>query len=143
MATKGNPMSATEETREVVTEFYKRLDAGDTAAATAPFADTVHWDIPGDTRHVPWIGRRHTREDVARFWDALAESLDRELFRVRTVLADGPNAVALGNLRSRVRATGRLIELEFATEFTVNNARITRYVLFEDSWRVAQAVSGE
>lgn len=72
----------------------------------------------------------------------LAEYLDRELFRVRTILVDGPNAVALGDVRSRVRTTGKLIELEFATKFTVDNGMITRYVLFEDSWQVAQAVSG-
>ncbi|GAA4534557.1 nuclear transport factor 2 family protein [Amycolatopsis samaneae] len=124
--------------------LYARLGAGDAHGAAALFADDVDWDIPGDTALVPWIGKRRSRAEVLEFFTTLdRDHLDRDWLTAERILGDGDRAVALGDLRSTVRATGKVIETAFATDVTVNaDGLITRYVFFEDSWRVADAVRG-
>ncbi|SFQ56263.1 hypothetical protein SAMN05421810_109229 [Amycolatopsis arida] len=132
-------MSDTERTRAVVTEYFRRLADRDQAGLVALFADEVRWDIPGATDLVPWIGPRTTRAEVAEFFATFDDYIARDRFTVHRIVADGQDAVALGELRSRVRATGQLIESPFAIHLTVADGKITRYVLLEDSWRVAEA----
>ncbi|GAB3482183.1 nuclear transport factor 2 family protein [Amycolatopsis cihanbeyliensis] len=128
----------TARTRALVAEFFREMatTGGDPAAY---FAGTVHWDIPGATGIVPWIGPRTGKAQVAEFFARFGDYLERDRFEVRRIIADGPHAVVIGELRSRVRATGRIIESPFAVDITVQDGLITRYVMFEDSWRVAEA----
>ena len=44
-----------------------------------------------------------------------------------------------GEFASRIKKNGKVIESEFAFEFTVQDRLIVRYRLFEDSFAVAQA----
>ncbi|WP_410657791.1 nuclear transport factor 2 family protein [Amycolatopsis sp. lyj-112] len=130
-----------ERTRDTLTEFFRRMSTGDTDGATELFADDVAWDIPGATDLVPWIGPRRTRADIREFYDLLDKGLIKDRFDIERVLADGPHAVAIGRLRSTIRGTGKVIDSAFTIQFEVNdNGLITKYLLLEDSWHVANAV---
>ncbi len=76
-----------------------------------------------------------------RFLLADPERIISEKFVVLDILAQDSRVIALGDLESRVRATGKLIRSEFAFDFTVEDGQITRFRLFEDSHAVAQAVA--
>ncbi|WP_216204863.1 nuclear transport factor 2 family protein [Amycolatopsis aidingensis] len=128
----------TEQTRALVAAFFQEM-AATSGDPVAYLADTVHWDIPGATGIVPWIGRRSGKAEAAEFFARFGDYLEPDRFEVHRIVADGPHAVAIGELRSRVRATGRVIESPFAFDLTVHDGLITRYVMFEDSWRVAEA----
>ncbi|MFD9963344.1 nuclear transport factor 2 family protein, partial [Amycolatopsis sp. NPDC059020] len=126
------------ETARIVAEkLFALLGDGDTQGAAALFADDVEWDIPGNTEVVPWIGRRRTRAEVLEFFTTLdRDYLDRDKFVAERFFGDESRAVALGSLRSTVRATGKVIESAFALDLGVNpDGLITRYVFLEDSWR--------
>lgn len=129
------------DTRAVLAEFDRLLKAWDVDGLAALFADEVDWEISGDTETVPWIGKRTTRAEVRAFY---AEDVPRYLtpdrFDVDGTFFDGERAVRTGDLRSQVKATGKWIETRFVQEFTVTDGRITRYLMHEDSWLVAQAV---
>ncbi|WP_080931470.1 nuclear transport factor 2 family protein [Xanthomonas arboricola] len=73
----------------------------------------------------------------------LAARLEPAQFEVRRILADGETAVALGELASRVRASGKLIETPFAFVLTVRQGQIVHYRMLEDSHAVAVAASGQ
>lgn len=51
----------------------------------------------------------------------------------------GNRAIALGELESRVKSTGKLIVSEFAFDLTFRDGLIVRFRMFEDSFAVAQA----
>lgn len=53
------------------------------------------------------------------------------------------DVVAIGELSSRVKATGRLIETPFAFVFTIKEGKIVRYRMLEDSYAVAIAASSQ
>jgi hypothetical protein len=103
-------------------------------------AHDVEWDVPGDTEHVPWLGRR-TVEQVPGFFEAMAEHTIRKRFDVERIVVDGPAAVIIGYAGVRLQATNEPIGSRFAIELIVNaDGKITRFYMFEDSWKAASAV---
>ncbi|WKK24037.1 nuclear transport factor 2 family protein [Streptomyces olivoreticuli] len=129
-----------ENTRSVVDELLKRIGAGDIEGTVELFAHDAVWEIPGDPAIVPWVGRR-TVENIPEFFETISAYTDRELFDVERIIVDGPNAVLIGRARVVVRSTGKVIDTPFAIDIVVNHeGRISRYYMFEDSWRVAQAM---
>ncbi|QRK08844.1 nuclear transport factor 2 family protein [Archangium violaceum] len=128
------------DTRTIASTYFERLRAGAEPDALASlFSEDVDWDIPGDTRRVPWIGKRKGRAGVAGFFRELREQVESLRFEVRSLVVEGNEAVAPGHLESRVKSTGRIIDSEFALHLTVRNGLIVRYRLFEDSHAVARA----
>lgn len=136
--------------REIAARYFERVakfwaapdDPQALAEILALFADEVGWDIPGNLEAVPWIGPRRDSESVGAFYRELAARITPERFEVQRILADVDTAAVLGELASRVNATGRLIESPFAVVLTVGDGRITRYRMLEDSHAVAAAVTG-
>ncbi|KZB88134.1 nuclear transport factor 2 family protein [Amycolatopsis regifaucium] len=130
-----------EKTQATIAEFFRRMSTGDTDGATELFADEVRWDIPGATELVPWIGPRRNPAEIREFFDLLDKGLIKDRFDVERVLVDGPHAVAIGRLRSTIRSTGKVIETAFTLQLEVNDdGLLTKYLMLEDSWHVAQAV---
>lgn len=137
---RGEP-HAGDATRAAVERYFELLRSGaDPQTLAALFNENVDWIIAGDTARVSWIGRKVGRAGVASFFAELREKIESVRFDRHRLLVDGNRAVVLGELVSRVRPTGKLIETEFAFDFTVEDGLITRYRMFEDSVAVAAAV---
>ncbi|KML67511.1 nuclear transport factor 2 family protein [Pectobacterium peruviense] len=125
---------------ESVAAFWAKSDDPQTLKAIVElFAEEVEWDIPGHVQVVPWIGPRRNRKEVASFFRELAEQIIPERFEVWRIVADDDVAVALGELASRVKRTGRLIESPFAFVLTIRDGRIVGFRMLEDSYAVAVA----
>ncbi|GAB3661939.1 hypothetical protein GCM10027589_24570 [Actinocorallia lasiicapitis] len=125
-------------TRETVETFFARFGAG------APdlldlFADTVDFDVPGAPT-VPWTGPRTTKAEVAGFFPLFGEYLTpAEEFTLTGVLVDGDDAVATGRCVFGVISTGKTFTNAFALHFTIDNGKIIRYHMHEDSHAIATA----
>ncbi|MFH9263848.1 nuclear transport factor 2 family protein [Streptomyces sp. NPDC017546] len=133
--------SAAGATRSVVQEFLAARLAGDTARLTALFADEVDW-LLAENPAVPWIRPRSTAAECAAQFTELMEHTVPEDARasVDAFLVDGPDAVLMGHLSGTVRATNRSFGGPFALRLTVENGRITRHHLYENSLSIAEAV---
>ena len=105
------------------------------------FSPDTDWEIAGDTGALPWLGRKKGRA-AADFVRDLRKRIERLRFEVDDTLAGKDRAVILGNLASRVKSTGRIIETAFAIILTVSNGQITRLRMLEDSFAVARAARG-
>ncbi|MFF8958004.1 nuclear transport factor 2 family protein [Streptomyces sp. NPDC014894] len=132
--------SAAEATRAVVREFLAARLAGDTGRLVALFADEVDW-LLAENPGVPWIRPRSTAADCAAQAAELTEHTVPEDARatVDLFLVDGADAVLTGRLSGTVRATGKSFEGPFALHLTVENGRITRHRLYENSLSIAGA----
>ncbi|MFE6027228.1 nuclear transport factor 2 family protein [Streptomyces niveus] len=109
-------------------------------AGSTPVRADAHWEIPGDPKIVPWVGRRKVSE-IPDFFATMSELTDRELFDIERIVVDGPSAVLIGRARLVVRATGRTIDTLLAIDIVVNpEGRVSRYYMFEDSLDVASAM---
>lgn len=129
-----------EATRTVVQEFLTARLASDTARLTEIFADDVDW-LLAENPVVPWIRPRSTGPECALQGEELAKYTVAEdsSATMDALLVDGTDAVILGRLSGTVSATGKSFEGPFALRLTVENGRITRHHLYENSLSVAEA----
>ncbi|WP_134499928.1 nuclear transport factor 2 family protein [Microvirga pakistanensis] len=134
------PSSVAETTRAVVQEFLAARLAGDTERLVALFADEVDW-VLAENPAAPWIRPRSTAaECAAQFTELMEYTVPKDArASVDTFLVDGAEAVLMGHVSGTVRATGKSFEGPFALHLTVENGRITRHRLYENSLSIAQA----
>nr|WSW42272.1 nuclear transport factor 2 family protein [Streptomyces sp. NBC_01001] len=132
--------SVAEATRAVVQEFLAARVAGDTGRRVALFADQVDWQL-AENPVVPWIRPRFTAAECAgQFADLMEHTVPEDASAsVDTFLVDGADAVLMGYLSGTVRATGKSFEGPFALHLTVEDGRITRHHLYENSLSIAEA----
>ena len=132
--------SISETTRAIVQEFLAaRLD-GDIERLVALFADEVDWML-AENPATPWIRHRSSARECAAQFTELMEYTVPEDARASTdtFLVDGADAVLMGHISGTVRATGKSFEGPFALHLTIENGRITRHRLYENSLSIAEA----
>jgi ketosteroid isomerase-like protein len=123
-----------------VEEFLAARLAGDTDRLVGLFADEVDW-VLAENPGVPWIRPRSSAAECAAQFTELMEYTVPEDARacVDAFLVDGPDAVLTGHLSGTVRETGKSFEGPFALRLTVEDGRITRHHLYENSLSIARA----
>lgn len=129
-----------ESTRATVQKFLALRLAGDTEGLVELFADEVDWQL-AENPVVPWIRPRSTGAECAAQAAELAGHTVAEDARasVDAFLVDGADAVLTGHLSGTVRATGKPFAGPFALRLTVEDGRITRHHLYENSVSIAAA----
>ena len=120
-------MSA-EKLRQLATQFLQAIGSGappeEIAALCTPDLD---WRIPGNDGVLPWIGHQKGRDAVANFVRNSRSMLERIRFEVNDILASDDHAVILGELATRVRATGKVIETEFGIVLAFSGDRVSTF----------------
>ena len=132
--------STADATRAVVQEFLAARLVGDTGRLTELFADEVDW-LLAENPAVPWIRPRSTAAECAAQFTELMEHTVPEDAKasVDTFLVDAADAVLMGHVSGTVRTTGKSFEGPFALRLTVEDGRITRHHLYENSLSIADA----
>ncbi|QIS14170.1 nuclear transport factor 2 family protein [Nocardia arthritidis] len=132
--------TTTDATRTTVNAFLAARANADTETLTALFADEVDW-LLAENPVVPWIKPRRTAAECAAQFEELMAYIVPEDARasIDTFLVDGTEAVLFGHLSGTVRATGKSFEGPFALRLTVEEGRITRHHLYENSVSIAAA----
>lgn len=132
--------SVADATRAVVQEFLAARLTGNTERLVALFADEVDWVLAANPA-ADWIRPRSTAAECAAQFTELMEYTVPENARasVDTFLVDGTDAVLMGHVSGTVRATGKSFNGPFALHLTVENGRITRHRLYENSLSIAEA----
>jgi ketosteroid isomerase-like protein len=111
----------------------------DPAVIAAGFSDDVLIEIQGDEGALPWIGRRRGRSAVADFLRGVRTKTEPVRFDITEILASDARAVIVGELATRIKATGKMIESAFAIILTVKDGLIARFQMLEDSFAVSKA----
>jgi hypothetical protein len=122
--------------RELLAGIGERRDP---AVIAAGFSDDVLVEIQGDEGALPWIGRRSGRSAVADFLRGVRTNTEPVRFDVTEILASDDRAVIVGELATRIKATGKMIESAFAIILTVKDGLIARFQMLEDSFAVSKA----
>ncbi|WP_431955787.1 nuclear transport factor 2 family protein [Nocardia lijiangensis] len=132
--------TATDATRATVDAFLVARANADTETLTALFADEVDW-LLAENPVVPWIRPGRTAAECAAQSEELMAYIVPEDAKasIDTLLIDGTDAVLFGHLSGTVRTTGKSFEGPFALRLTVEDRRITRHHLYENSVSIAAA----
>jgi len=122
--------------QQLLGEMAKGSDADDISRL---FSIDVKFEIAGEVGLLPWLGRKTGRKAVADFIRDTRHLIERIRFDVHEILASEERAVAVGELASRIKATGKILTSEFAMILTFSNGEIKSFSLLEDSFALSQA----
>lgn len=126
--------------QEVTEAFFHRIATAEDVHEIAELvSENVDWLVAGNTRAVPWIGRKHGRTGAAEFYAQIRAQISSERFEIKDILFKDKRVVAIGELASRVKKTDKLIETEFVLDMSIEEGLITRFRMFEDSYAVSEA----
>ena len=132
-------MSQQENTRiaqELLAGIGERRDP---AVIADRFSEDVLFEVQGDEGALPWIGRRRGRGAVADFLRGVRAKTEPVRFDITEILASDARAVIVGELATRINATGKVIESDFAIILAVKDGLIARFQMLEDSFAVSKA----
>ncbi|AYL98520.1 nuclear transport factor 2 family protein [Mucilaginibacter celer] len=123
---------------KVVNSFFDKFRKGATPDELAAcFDEQAEYFIPGDTKNVPWIGKRVGRAAISESFRLLKANIQPEKLIFTDILAKGDRVVILGYLESRMKKNNKQMKSEFSIDIIVKNGLLTRYHLLEDSFEVA------
>ena len=111
----------------------------DPADIAALFDERLLFEIQGDDGVLPWIGRKTGRSAITDFIRDMRAMTEPVSFEVEDILTSESRAAIVGALQTRVKATGKLIQSQFAIILTVSGDLVTRFQMLEDSLDVSIA----
>jgi ketosteroid isomerase-like protein len=122
----------------VVNRFFERFKAGAKPSELAGFFDErAELFIPGDTKNVPWIGKRIGQAAITDHFRLIQANIQPIKLEFIDRLSKGNRVVILGYLESRMKKNGKVMKSEFSIDIVVENGKIIRYHLLEDSFEVS------
>ncbi len=108
---------------DVVRRGYDAFGRGDIKALLELLDDTITWVSPGPPE-LATSGRRTGREAVAEFFTTVNEVFEIQRFEPREFIVQGDRVVVLGDETAQVRATGKVIDIDWAHAFTLRNGKV-------------------
>ena len=129
------------ENERVVQEMYAAFGRGDIPGVLDQLADDIEWRIAGPSE-LPYAGLHRGRDEVAKFFETFGQVSEFEMFEAQEYFSRGDKVVVLGHERQRVKATGHVVETEWAMVFTLRAGKIARYHNFVDTHALAVAHRG-
>jgi ketosteroid isomerase-like protein len=109
-----------------VKEIYAAFGRGDIQAILGALHPDVAWTVQGPAL-VPIFGKRKGRQQVAQFFQTVAEKLTFQEFGPREFIAQGDRVVVLGVERGQAKPTSRPVEGEWAHVFTFKNGQVVDF----------------
>ena len=116
-------MTAQENIR-MIKGVYDAFNRGDIQGLLAVLTDDVDWIFPGPAGVIPYAGRIKGPAAVSTFFKILAEHEEVQAYDPRDFIANKNAVVACGYYRSRIRATGRMLEGEWAQVWRLRAGKV-------------------
>src|SRR5258706_15280133 len=91
---------------------------------SAMFAENLRFEIQGDDGVLPWIGHKTGRQAAADFFREIRVLTEPVKFEVEDILGSPNRAVIVGELATRIKAPGKIINTQFAIVLTISGDEI-------------------
>lgn len=126
---------------KVVQDFLRFLNERDLENLTNLFSDNLDWYIPGDESNVEWLGKRENRQEVAEFYNLLWKNTEPLTAKINNIFTDKETGVIMGEFTTKMLVTNKILHSMFCIEMQIQNNKIVKYRLLEDSFAVSQAMT--
>ncbi|MEU2554626.1 nuclear transport factor 2 family protein [Streptomyces sp. NPDC013313] len=130
----------TQTSRTVAEKFLERLGRQDPDGIQELFSEEIDWHVPGSDA-LPWTGRRTRQEEVAPYfttmWPHFAHGQSKVV--LERFIVDGGDVVLLAVFTHTAAPTGKEFTTPVAMHLAVEDGRIVRMHLYEDTLTVAEA----
>ena len=121
-----------QENLEIVRRGYEAFGRGDMETLLSFFDEDIVWSSPGPS-DLPTAGIRRGRQEVVNFFHDLNELYDIQRFEPKTFVAKDDLVVVLGEDTHRIKATGKILDAEWAHVFTVRDGKIVSFREYLDT----------
>jgi uncharacterized protein len=115
----------------VVKRGYEAFGRGDIEALLALLDENVEWVTPGPS-DLPTAGRRRGHQQVAEFFRVVNSVFEVQRFEPEVFVSEGDRVVVLGSETSRVKQTGKVLDMRWAHAFTVRNGKVAAFEEYLD-----------
>ncbi|SFT60088.1 hypothetical protein SAMN04487904_104185 [Actinopolyspora lacussalsi subsp. righensis] len=134
----------TQTSRTVAEKFVERLGRQDPEGVQELFAAKIDWYVPGSDA-LPWTGRRTSREEVAPYFTTMWPHFEpgRSEVALDRVIVDGGDVMLLAVFTHTVVSTGKEFTTPVAMHLVVEDGRIVRMHLHEDTLTVDKAFTAD
>jgi ketosteroid isomerase-like protein len=128
------------DTRRTAEAFLELLGRGDPDRIADVFAESIDWNVPGDP-DLPWTGRRAHASDVSAFFKVMSAAFipGRSAYTVDRIVVEGGDAVIVGAATHTFARSGRQFTTPMLLHVTIDDAKIVRLRLYEDTYLVARS----
>lgn len=126
---------------KVVQNFLKYLTERDLEDLSNLFSENLDWYIPGDESKAPWLGKRNNRQDVSDFYQLLWKNTEPISAKIDNIFTENENAVITGDFSTKMLATSKVVDSMFCIQMQIQNNKIVRYRLLEDSLAVSKSLT--
>jgi ketosteroid isomerase-like protein len=121
-----------QDNRALVQRGYDAFGRGDIEALLALLDENVEWITPGPSE-LPTAGRRRGRQQVAEFFKGVDNLFEIQRFEPESFVSEGDRVVVLGSETTRVKATGKVLDMRWAHAFTVRNGKVAVLEEYQDT----------
>ncbi|MDR4890726.1 MULTISPECIES: nuclear transport factor 2 family protein [unclassified Chryseobacterium] len=126
--------------QETIQHFLQFLSERKLTELTNLFSDTVDWYIPGDEQKAAWLGVRNNKQEVSDFFELLWKNTEPVSAKIDHIFNDDENVVMTGEFVTKMLETDHIVESLFCIQMRIQNDKIIRYRLLEDSLAVSKAL---
>ena len=123
---------------QTIKDVYAAFGAGDVQTILSHIAEDADWTNYGPSV-VPYTGSYKGHAEIAKFFEGIANSTTNAKVTADEFIGQGDTVVAIARYLATVRDTGAQIDTPLAHIFTVKDGKITRWLGFSDSAKVAAA----
>ncbi|MBC9794607.1 nuclear transport factor 2 family protein [Sinomicrobium weinanense] len=127
-------------TKTVVENFLEFLSKRALDQLINLFSDKVDWYIPGDTSKAKWLGKRNNRQELKDLFTLLWSNTEPQMANISKIFIDRSEAVIAGEFITKMVPTGKIVESIFFIHLVVENNKIVKYRLLEDSFAVSKSL---
>lgn len=128
-------------TRDVITKLLESMGQRNLTKLSELFTDQVDWEIPGDIRRAPWVGKRENKTEVCAFYQLLWENTKPISASVETLMVDGHQGIVIGEFTTKMLLTDKIISSFFCIHIGLKNNLIVRYRLYENTLTVSESLT--
>ena len=128
---------------DLIKKLYEAFGKGEIDTIIDHLASRFVWRFDAPPT-VPFAGDFKTPDEVRRaFFGSLAESQKDQALNAEEFVAHDDKVVMIGRYSAMVTATNKRIDVAVVHVFTIQNGKITRYLNFTDSARIAEAYKSD
>lgn len=124
-------------TKIVLDNFLTSLQKRDLDSMISLYAESVRWEIPGNTADIKWLGKRSNHAEIKEFFQLLWSSTKPLDAQIHRVFIENEEVMIKGVFTTEMLETSKTVTSLFFIHFVVKEDKIVEYTLLEDSYSVS------
>jgi ketosteroid isomerase-like protein len=129
-----------QDTMTILNGFYQNVGEKNAEGVASFCSDHIDWYIP-KSDVLPWTGKLTKKADIIIALNLLfnAHVDGEERFEPGHIFVEENEAAVFGFASRIAKATGKRFTTQFCQRFTIENGKITKFLMLEDTPAIEQA----